>query len=281
MENTWLNSYKKNIRSQHGEDGIIEKIFEIIPDCKKFCVEFGAWDGQLLSNTWNLISNFGWSGLLIECEKDRFLNLKNYYAKNPYVFCVNRFVHFKGENTLDKILEEYKVPENFDLLSIDIDGNDYHVWDSMIKYKPKLIIIEYNPTIPNDINFIQEASFGINQGSSLMAMIELGKSKGYEFVATTLNNAFFVRSTYFKLFNISDNSIYLLRKYNPEVECRVYQLYDGTMVYEGNEIHCMTGYRIKKNRLQLLPKILRKFQGRNNKPMIIRILSAIHRILFK
>jgi hypothetical protein len=63
------------------------------------------------------------------------------------------------------------------LLTIDIDGNDYHIWDSMQKYQPKVVIIEYNPTIPNDIKFIQEANFDVNQGSSLRAKIELGGKK--------------------------------------------------------------------------------------------------------
>jgi hypothetical protein len=281
MENAWLNSHKKNIKSQHGEDGIIEKIFEIIPNCKKWCVEFGAWDGQVLSNTWNLINNQDWSGVLIECEEERFNEMQKYYEGNPKVNCVNRFVNFNGENTLDNILNWAKIPVDFDLLSIDIDGNDYHIWDSIQDYKPKVVVIEYNPTIPNDIKFIQKASFKINHGSSLLAMVELGKSKGYEFVATTLNNAFFVKEIYYRLFNISDNSLYLLRKYNPEVECRVYQLYDGTMVYEGNETHCMTGYHIRKNRLQIMPRILRMYQGRSKKPFYIRILSRLHSIFYQ
>lgn len=65
-----LNSYQKNIYSQFGEDGIIQRIFEILPVTdEKWCVELGAWDGIYLSNTHHLIKNKQWNGVLIEGKK--------------------------------------------------------------------------------------------------------------------------------------------------------------------------------------------------------------------
>ena len=281
MENNWLSSCRKNIKSQYGEDGILEKVFEIIHPENKWCVEFGAWDGQYLSNTWNLINNFGWSGVLIECEENRYQDLLNYYKDNQKMNCIKRLVSFEGPNTLDNILSETPIPIDFDLLSVDIDGNDYHIWASLKKYHPKVVIIEYNPTIPNDIRFIQERNFKVKQGVSLSAFIELGKLKGYEFIACTTTNAIFVKESYFPLFEISDNSINSLRKYNPEMECRVYQLFDGTVIYEGNSIHCWTKYKIKKDRLNVMPKLLRNYWGHSDKPIFIRLLTLLHAMLFK
>ena len=280
-ENNWLSSFRKNIKSQYGEDGILEKVFEIICPENKWCVEFGAWDGQYLSNTWNLINNFSWSGVLIECEENRYQDLLNCYKDNQKVNCIKRLVSFEGPNTLDNILSETPIPIDFDLLSVDIDGNDYHIWASLKKYQPKVVIIEYNPTIPNDIRFIQERNFKVSQGVSLSAFIELGKLKGYEFIACTTTNAIFVKDSCFHLFEISDNSINSLRKYNPEVESRIYQLYDGTVVFEGNGTHCWTGYKIIKNKLNVMPKLLRKYWGHPNKPLLIRILTRLHAMLFK
>ena len=280
-KNDWLEEYKRNVKSQYGEDGIIEKIMEIIPNKNNWCVEFGAWDGELLSNTWNLISNHNYNAVLIECEEDRFNQLKYNYLKNPKVISINKFIHFSGVNTLDTILSSTNIPINFDFISIDIDANDYHIWDSLKKYKPKLVVIEFNPTIPNDIVFIQQRNFDVVQGSSLAAFVKLAKTKGYELISTTVNNAFFIDKEYFSLYGISDNSIFYLRKYNSDVESRVFTLFDGTVVWEGNRTNVQTGYKIPVEKLQFLHKILRRFIGRKRKPIIIKILYGIHRILFK
>jgi hypothetical protein len=280
-KNDWLEDFKRNIKSQHGEDGIIEKIFEIIPNKNNWCVEFGVWDGQILSNTWNLINNLGWSGVLIECENCRFNELLKYYKENPKVICLNRFVNFNGVNTLDNILNGTNIPPDFDLLSIDIDGNDYHIWDSIKQYRPKLVVIEYNPNIPNDIIYIQERNFNVFQGSSLASFVQIAKEKRYELIATTRNNAFFLDKEYFPLMEISDNSLFYLRKYDPEVESRIFTLFDGTVILQGRIEHSETGYKIPINKIQFLPHILRKYIGKEGKPIIIKILYFIHRILFK
>ena len=148
--------YKKNISSQSGEDGIIEEIFRRIKNLLDYqCCEFGAWDGKHLSNTYNLIKNHNYKALLIEGDKKKFQILNSNFL-NDKVIKLNKFVEFEGKNTLDNILENNNFNKNFDFLSIDIDGNDYHIFDSLKKFLPKLISIEYNPTIPNHVNFVQK-----------------------------------------------------------------------------------------------------------------------------
>ena len=189
--NNWLKKYAKNINSQFGEDGIIEKIFTIIEESDKWCVEFGAWDGKNLSNTYNLLANKNWRGILIEANPRKFKDLLETYKENPQVQCMNKFVNFGGSDSLENILSSTEIPENFDLLSIDVDGNDYHIWSSVKIYNPKVVIIEFNPSIPNDIFFVQDPNFNLNHGNSLLALIELGKTKGYELICTTDVNGIF------------------------------------------------------------------------------------------
>src|SRR3569832_196899 len=127
---TWLLDYKRNVYSQYGEDGIIEKIVNILPEDERWCVEFGAWDGLHLTNTRNLIESLGFSAVLIEADKSRFSALQKNYAYNTNIISLNRFVGFDDDDNLDEILKKTPVPKDFTLLSIDIDGIDYHVWQA-------------------------------------------------------------------------------------------------------------------------------------------------------
>lgn len=255
--NQWLLDFRKDIESQNGEDGIIEEIFRIIPQGDKWCVEFGAWDGKHLSNTYNLIKNKGWSGVLIEGKKERCNEIINSTHKgNPNVHVVNTYVQISGNNTLDEILSKYKIPKNFDFLSIDIDGNDYHVWNSLNLFRPKVVVIEFNSAIPDNIEFVQKPDFSIRHGHSILSLEKLGKEKGYELICINADNAFFVDEKYYSLFNIKNNSISELKHYNEPLQ--IFQLYDGTLVYYGYQnLHY---YDIPMNfnkRFQMVPKSLR------------------------
>lgn len=190
-----INDYANNLYSQFGEDGIISKIFEIIKPEFNSCIEFGAWDGIHLSNTASLWKHQNWKAILIESDKERFENLKNTTPAN--CICLNEFVDSE-KNTLDYILEKNNIDKNIDFLSIDIDGNDYHILNSL-QLKPKVIAIEYNPTIPYWLNCHGELNS--NLGASPTAIENLAKEKGYFLVAATDVNMFFVKKEYSYLFN--------------------------------------------------------------------------------
>ena len=158
----------------------------------RYCVEFGAWDGKLYSNTWNLLNNEGWCGLQIQDSAGKFAELQAAYAGNDTVTTLNRLVVPAGPGGLNAVLAEVGAPRNLDLLSIDVDGLDWHIWNGMNAFAPRLVVVEFNPSVPNDILFVQDDDPAVNQSASLLALIELGKSKGYELVATTEWNGFFV-----------------------------------------------------------------------------------------
>lgn len=258
QKNDWLFDYKQDVYSQRGEDGIIKKIFEIIGAENKYCVEFGAWDGKYKSNAHNLIKNEQWSGVCIEANRSRYKDLLATYKGNNKVININKLVDFTGENTLDNILSLTDIPINFDLISIDIDGNDYHMWDSLEKYRPRVVIIEFNPSIPTDIKFIQSKNMLVNQGSSLLAICNLAKKKGYELVSATILNAFFVRKELFDAFNIENNSVEEIFK-DKKYYTRLFHLYDGTIVLHGYDKLSWHGIIIKNKRIQQLPKYFRIF----------------------
>lgn len=115
-EPTWLLEFKRDEYSQTGEDGIIEKILEVLPCNDKWCVEFGAWDGLFLTNTRNLILSKGFSAVLIEADKKKFLELqRNYVQQENRVTPINRFVGFGDNDNLDRILSDTPIPCDFDI----------------------------------------------------------------------------------------------------------------------------------------------------------------------
>jgi len=259
-----LKRYANNKFSQNGEDGIIEKIFEILPKQEAYwCVEFGAWDGKHLSNTYELIANQNWKGILIEGNPKKFPELIRTYQNYKNATLINKLVSFEGSNTLDNIFKETNIPIDFDLLSIDIDGNDYSVWESLKNYQPKIVVVEFNPTIPSDIDFIQEKNFALNHGNSLLSLIKLGKLKGYELIATTNCNGFFIKNGYFDLFEITDNSITSIWDTEKPAP-RIFQLYDGTLVLSENFKLKWHKKHVKTYSLQILPKVLRFFGDSTN-----------------
>ena len=257
---TWLLDHKKDVHSQTGEDGIIEAILSVLGARDKWCVEFGAWDGKHLSNTHNLIKNSGYRAVLIESNSERYKDLRDAYNGYGGVVTVNAFVGFDPHNGLDTILAATSIPGDFDFCSIDIDGNDYHAWKAIEAYRPKLICIEFNPTIPTDCPFVQPVDPALNYGAGIMALVELGKSKGYELASVLPWNAFFVRSDLFPRLKVNDNSAQTLRTDLSHITYLFYG-YDGTIFVHGNRRLLWHDIEINEKRLQLLPKLLRKYPG--------------------
>ena len=235
---------------------MIARLLAAIGPANQWCVEFGAWDGKLGSNTYSLLQD-GWHGVLIEADPDRFAGLTKNYAGNPRAVCINSLVGWEGSDRLDALLGRTEIPADFDLLSIDIDGNDFHVWRGLKDFQPRLVVIEYNSSIPDEISFVQPADPRLNHGSSLRALTELAATKGYELAATTALNAFFVRADEFPKLGIEDNSLAAMRT-DRSLQTYVFQLYDGTVVWQGNDrLAWASGVRMPLHRLQVLPRFLR------------------------
>lgn len=196
-----LEKFGYKVYSQNEEDGIIAEIFERIGYTNKFFVEFGVQDG-LECNTHFLLFQ-GWSGVYIEgsaqyCEKIR-QNFKIPIEKSQLTL-LNSFITAENINELiggTKAKEIYEV----DLLSIDIDGNDYHVFNAINVIKPRVVVIEFNVKFPPPLEYIMPYDPTYvwdgtdTHGASLESLSKLGAKKGYRLVGTDLCgvNAFFVR----------------------------------------------------------------------------------------
>ncbi len=273
-----LLEYRSNITSSAGEDGIIAKIFEVIGERSPWCVELGALNGIHDSNVWNLIRNKKWSSVLIEADQTYFEKLEKEYEKDLDTVCVNEFVSFEGAHSLDSILTKTPIPETFDLFVLDIDGNEYHVWDSLQIYRPRVMVVEFNPTIPNDVSFVQPRDMTVYQGSSLRALNELGKRKGYELVAVNEVNAFFVLKELFQKFAITNNSIETLH-IDSTYETKLFQLYDGTLKIAGYDQLMWHKLPIDEERLQILSKRKRVYPAMISSSSFIRAIKYLARKL--
>jgi len=189
---TGLNSYKKIIYSQWGEDGVIEEIFKRIGTKNKFCVEFGAGNGSESSNVWNLIKNNGWQALLMDSNTSCYQKWTELLKDSPKSKILNVLIGISGDNSLENILKRNNVPLDLDLLSIDIDSNDHHIFKSMKLYKPRVLIIEHNPTIPPEDTIVQNQDSDESFGASAKANVELAHEKGYVLVSATCTNCLYV-----------------------------------------------------------------------------------------
>ena len=187
---TLLDYYRRNVYSQNGEDGVLGEILRRLGIASGTFVEFGAWDGITYSNTRHLLEQ-GWGGVYIESDPTKFAALVcNCAGLLDRVQLVHATVTQFGESSLDRILARTKTPRCFEVLSIDIDGLDLQIWDSVTEYSPTIVVIEVNSQIPMGVHQVHGPGA---QGASLTSMVELGHAKGYALVCHT-GNAIFVRS---------------------------------------------------------------------------------------
>jgi hypothetical protein len=192
-----LNSYRRNYYSQNGEDGIVEEILKRLGITHGFCVEFGAWNGMHLSNTYHLVKEHNWKAVYIEADQRKFAQLlKNDMVLFGRVIPINAYVTAQGENALDNILGRYAVRRDFELLSIDIDGDDLDLWKSVTKYRPKIVIVEVDSYVEPSLSRILPDG---RPERSFANMLKLGHEKGYILVCHTGNMIFVVNELVGKL----------------------------------------------------------------------------------
>ncbi len=259
MKKETLNKFSDKIYSQFGEDGILKEILNRLDkkDHDNWCVEFGARDGVSDSNTLNLIKNHNYKAVLIEGDKKYYKKLCQNFPQNE-IIKINKFINFTGENNLDNTLKNTKIPKNFDFLSIDIDGCDYYIFESLKEFRPKIICIEFNHLIPNSVEFIQKKDFSIKQGCSAKSLIQLGKIKNYEVVASSHCNLFFVEKSYFELILKETISIDDLIDDN-EIKNFIFCGYDGS--FHTTKPLRLGWHKININneKIQPLPSYIRRF----------------------
>lgn len=195
------------IFSQNGEDGILLYLFGILGMGARRVVEICAGDG-IQCNAANLIINHGWTALLFDGDQSNVERGNAFYASHPDTFSFPpRFLHeWITRENVNQIIAKEGWSGEIDLLSLDIDGVDYWLWDALDTVQPRVVVVEFQSiwsaehavTVPYTPQFRAEyiQGFGVYSGASLGAFVKMAARKGYRLVGVQRLgfNAFFVRN---------------------------------------------------------------------------------------
>lgn len=192
-----LTPFELSVFSQNGEDGVLSEIYRRIGSGDRTFVEIGASPNE--ANSVLLADAKGWSGTFVEASEAEFRELSAKYGTSERIRVLRSFV---TPANAGEVAAQARPPGRLDLLSIDIDGNDYWVWKALAGLRPRVVAIEYNAHLPPTSVHVQpyreEAWDGTSFfGASLGAMMQLGHELGYRLVHLDLSgiNAFFVDET--------------------------------------------------------------------------------------
>ena len=185
-----LNSTGFRVFSQFEEDGMLLYIFSIIGMTQKKFIEIGSDDG-VNSNSANLYFNFGWQGLFIDGNPTSIKRGKKFFQKYPHPwFYKPKFKCAKvTRENINSLIEQQGFTGEVGFLSIDIDGNDYWIWDAIDVIAPQVVMIEthvefgmHDIVVPYDPNYFAPGKHPIYHGASPVAMNKLGEKKGYRLI---------------------------------------------------------------------------------------------------
>ncbi|MEX2450114.1 MAG: hypothetical protein WD407_04595 [Rhodospirillales bacterium] len=222
---TDLFQHRANVYSQNGEDGILRQLLSSLDIEKGYFVEFGAWDGKHWSNTYHCYER-GWTGCYIEGMESRFNALQK-NIPDERILKINSYIEADGPNSLDEILHRHGV-KTIDLLSIDIDSDDLTIWEGVKKYRPSVVVIEYNSTIPFDTRY--RNAKGKLRGNSALSIMESAASRGYTLVEGTDTNLIFVLSDLAFKSEIQCKSLQEIK--DQTFNYRVFFGHDGTLMHD-------------------------------------------------
>jgi hypothetical protein len=191
-----LTLFELRVFSQNGEDGVIAEILRRTGAPGRYFVEIGAGDG-IECNCAALADLVGWRGLFVEASDVGMDPLRRKYGANARVQMLQAMVM---PGNVEELLTAQAVPDEPDLLSIDVDGSEYWIWQALERRRPRVVVVEYNGSLPPGRRLVQPRDKGAWDhtdfaGASLDALVTLGAEKGYRLVHCELtgNNAFFVR----------------------------------------------------------------------------------------
>jgi hypothetical protein len=179
--------------SQNGEDGILHELFVRIGATNRVFFEIGT------SNNTALLAAAGWKGFWVDGQDA----VASHIAASPSMSQAITFRQaFITAENIGTLINDLGIPRELDLLSIDIDQNTYHVWDAIDGLKPRVVVVEYNASVPPWLDWVCEYQPDrswdgtVNFGASLKAFERLGREKGYALVGCDSAgvNAYFVRS---------------------------------------------------------------------------------------
>lgn len=197
-----IQDYEFKVFSQNGEDGIIQFLIQNTEIKNKIFVEFGV-ETYKEANTKFLLLNNGWSGLIIDGDKDAMEKIAS--SDLHWKYDLKSIGNFITKDNINEIIKSAGIEGEIGLLSVDIDGNDYWVFENIDCINPQILIMEYNSmfgdihkiSVPYDENFVrsQKHYSNIYYGASIAALCDIANKKGYDLVGSNSfgNNLFFIR----------------------------------------------------------------------------------------
>lgn len=217
-----LGPHERNVFSTTGEDGILERIFDVVEPRNRYVVDLGAGDGVTGSSSRNLIENHGWGGLLVEAGPAPAARLAELYEAHGSVKTLNALV---DPGDIEIQLERHGVPPDPDLLIVGLKSNDWYVWRGIRDFKPRVVQIQYNAAfVPpqtmvieyHPLNFWDGALYF---GASIQSLANLGRTLGYELVYANSGgtNAFFVDASLYERFGLLDNDPLTIYRPDPSL----------------------------------------------------------------
>lgn len=198
-----FNEHEYQVYSQWGEDGLIQYLISKVAIERPIFVEFGV-EKYTESNTRFLLINNNWSGLVIDGSEENIQYIKKdpiYWRHNLKAECA-----FINKENINSLIQRNGISGDIGLLSVDIDGNDYWVWEAINVVNPRIVVCEYNSlfgaiasvTVPYSENFMRSKAHPSNlyYGASITAFTNLANTKGYSLVGSNKagNNIFFIRN---------------------------------------------------------------------------------------
>ena len=179
-----------SVFSQFEEDGILLYLFAVLGTSNRVFVDIGSGDG-INSNCANLAIKLGWHGLFIDGNENNIQKGRAYYSQHRDTWAYPpKFVQamVQREN-INEIIANAGFQGEVDLLSIDIDGNDYWIWDALTVISPRVVIVEThvefglnNIVVPYDKDYVYPGRHPVYHGASPVAMAKLARTKGYRLV---------------------------------------------------------------------------------------------------
>jgi hypothetical protein len=193
--------------SQNGEDGVLLFVFGLLGMGERRCVEICAGDG-VQCNTANLIVNHGWNGLLFDGDEELLQLGRAFYSRlgDTFSYPPKLVSAWINRDNVNELIEANGFDGPIDLLSLDLDGMDYWIWEAIEVVQPRVVIAEIQciwgadraVTVPYSENFQTQLTshFGVYSGASLPAFVKLARRKGYRLVGVQRLgfNAVFIQS---------------------------------------------------------------------------------------
>jgi hypothetical protein len=253
-----LAAHRLDVASYFGDDGILSQIFSRLDRRSRVFLDFGSFGRKRGSRTWALSGEPNWTGFVIRHPEQDAGSVGAEWRHSEYPMS-SAYIDLPDFHAMcpDDILTMVRARvDAVDLLSLGIYGADYQAWQLLNELQPRIVAIQFNPTIPNGVHFVQKSDFRVHQGCSLNALMTLGATLGYRLIACSLGTAFFCRLEEADQFQPVEPEIDDI--YRSPLRMHLFQLFDASFRLAGLDLLLWRGIQLGADEIQVMPRALRR-----------------------